>query len=182
MTGGFPSQSVSNVENVSIWWRHHVKKISAYGMICVNLSSLRSPYNVSHMVHELMHSVCLWSMSYHMPCGTQSYIWFLFFVLSLFVRKPEYYFHFASFPYTELALVWNRLKLFVEIIINIITISLLFHHHNPHYDLQKSIFKPYHSSYTKAFSAYLMWYTAWHSQSARYVSIYILIFRHILTS
>ena len=23
-TGGFPSQKVSNAENVSIWWRHHV--------------------------------------------------------------------------------------------------------------------------------------------------------------
>ena len=109
------------------------------------------------------------------------YMIFVFCFVS-FVRKPEYYFHFVSFLYTELALVWNRLKLFVEIIINIITISLLFHHHNPNYDLQKSISKPYHSSYTKVFSAYLMWYTTWHSQSARYVSIYILIFRHIFTS
>ena len=23
VTGGFPSQSASNAENVSIWWRHH---------------------------------------------------------------------------------------------------------------------------------------------------------------
>ena len=29
VTGEFPTQRASNVENVSIWWRHHVKKIPA---------------------------------------------------------------------------------------------------------------------------------------------------------
>ena len=29
VTGEFPTQRVSNAENVSIWWRHHVKWVSA---------------------------------------------------------------------------------------------------------------------------------------------------------
>ena len=28
VTGEFPSQRASNVENVSIWWRHHFNKLS----------------------------------------------------------------------------------------------------------------------------------------------------------
>ena len=31
MTGEFPAQRTSNAENVSIWWRHHVKCIFWYG-------------------------------------------------------------------------------------------------------------------------------------------------------
>ena len=31
-TGEFPAQKASNAENVSIWWRHHVKKVNAFGV------------------------------------------------------------------------------------------------------------------------------------------------------
>ena len=30
VTGEFPAQRASNAENVSIWWRHHVKLHNAY--------------------------------------------------------------------------------------------------------------------------------------------------------
>ena len=33
-TGEFPAQRASYVENVSIWWRHHVNKLSIRGMRC----------------------------------------------------------------------------------------------------------------------------------------------------
>ena len=29
-TGGFPSHGASNVENVSIWWRHHELQVNSY--------------------------------------------------------------------------------------------------------------------------------------------------------
>ena len=31
--GEFPAQMASNAENVSIWWRHHVIRISRHGAI-----------------------------------------------------------------------------------------------------------------------------------------------------
>ena len=33
VTGGFPSQRASNVENVSIWWRHHALNLLPHGLI-----------------------------------------------------------------------------------------------------------------------------------------------------
>ena len=34
VTGEFPSQRASNVENVSIWWRHHIAWITWKGTLC----------------------------------------------------------------------------------------------------------------------------------------------------
>ena len=42
VTGEFPAQRSSNVENVSIWWRHNVKAItdsSAYVMVLQSMQS-----------------------------------------------------------------------------------------------------------------------------------------------
>ena len=33
VTSGFPSQKASNAENVSIWWRHHVRKSTGHWWI-----------------------------------------------------------------------------------------------------------------------------------------------------
>ena len=38
MTGGFPSQKASNLENVSIWWRHHAV------FLTVTSLALEQPY------------------------------------------------------------------------------------------------------------------------------------------
>ena len=36
MTREFPSQRVSNAENVSIWWRHHVQSVQVYARFTGN--------------------------------------------------------------------------------------------------------------------------------------------------
>ena len=41
VTGEFPAQMVSNAENVSIWWRHHVKIVNAW-ITCVTHSGAAS--------------------------------------------------------------------------------------------------------------------------------------------
>ena len=39
-TGEFPAQMVSNAENVSIWWRHHIKSSYGYMQIGNDVSCL----------------------------------------------------------------------------------------------------------------------------------------------
>ena len=48
-TGEFPAQMASNAENVSIWWRHHVK-IYFTGKRLHNVSWKRKPYEYIHMI------------------------------------------------------------------------------------------------------------------------------------
>ena len=68
VAGEFPSQTASNAENVSIWWRHHVKRsFAAYvgqGLCFVALSRLEVPCQVwpsntvSHMNHQIKDHLC----------------------------------------------------------------------------------------------------------------------------
>ena len=58
MTGEFLAQKASNAENVSIWWRHHVKKIAqSLPSVVVNVS----PYFDSYLNvwwHNQLRNVC----------------------------------------------------------------------------------------------------------------------------
>ena len=73
VTGEFPAQNVSNVENVSIWWRHHVLGISgnpeyfffvsiAYAPVdqvysnAINVLLLSHLYTQSETTHNCIHS------------------------------------------------------------------------------------------------------------------------------
>ena len=47
VTGEFPAHMASNAENVSIWWRHHVK----YGIL--GTSAVVELYAVSYMIYLL---------------------------------------------------------------------------------------------------------------------------------
>ena len=47
-TGEFPAQMASYAENVSIWWRHHVKKLYIFLLTSVQIVS----YNMSTLVME----------------------------------------------------------------------------------------------------------------------------------
>ena len=58
-TGEFPAQMASNTENVSIWWRHHVKRVNVNTYIhslwkwlkafCLSLNVRKSQYVTNHV-------------------------------------------------------------------------------------------------------------------------------------
>ena len=61
VTGEFPSQSASEAENASIWWRHHVKRIwiflifSAIGSWCCSASAAAWCSNFQHTAPNSVH-------------------------------------------------------------------------------------------------------------------------------
>ena len=65
VTGGFPSQWVSNTENVSIWWRYHE---SSY----VALHITPTMYLLCTEPHHLTH---LWHLSMYCPENTSLMMW-----------------------------------------------------------------------------------------------------------
>ena len=65
VTGEFPAQIASNVENVSIWWRHHGKRAEATDWWCTKGATtcdIQRPYPMLH------NAISVWSS----PLGSYS--------------------------------------------------------------------------------------------------------------
>ena len=84
-TGEFPTQMASNVENVSIWWRHHVHAISCkyWGLVCQKqvsracmINYILSIYGMLLLIHAL--DTCLWHSSPHLTSWTYSWTYYYY--------------------------------------------------------------------------------------------------------
>ena len=51
VTGEFPAQMASNVENVSIWWRHHVYNVSVARVLKKSDRAITAPYCIFFMIY-----------------------------------------------------------------------------------------------------------------------------------
>ena len=71
VSGGFPSQRASNAENVSIWWRHHLKNehMVSYSWCCLLMIVQHSVFieGIGHQIQiqiQMFIGTTMWSMSY----------------------------------------------------------------------------------------------------------------------
>ena len=67
VTGEFPTQRTSNVEKVSIWWRHHATIARArYGVPCHNLPELdHNPDDLWHIIVQFWHVMAYREKAYY---------------------------------------------------------------------------------------------------------------------
>ena len=104
VTGEFPAQRASNVENVSIWWRHHDYLDMSHGLKQLITEKTRMWYMISSPARP---TVCLQQKSENfqsrkvtssMPSSSQILLYFTWFVMLLITLQANLNFQFNNHP------------------------------------------------------------------------------------